>query len=67
MKLNWGIRIIRAEHLTIFETFPAFNVLRKENWQLFDPDEPTEWDDYEVVTISGKGSGALYIFLEKKE
>ena len=67
MKFKEIKQIIRAEYLTIFESFPTFNVLRKENWQLWNPDEPTEWDDYEVGMISGKGDCELYVYLEHKE
>ena len=67
MKFKKIKQIIRAEYLTIFESFPAYNVLRKENWQLWNPDEPTEWDDYEVGMISGKGDCKLFIYLEHKE
>lgn len=59
--------IIMPSYLTIFESFPAFNVLRKENWQIFNPDEPTEYDDFEVGMISGKGDCALYIYLKHEE
>lgn len=59
--------IIEAERLTIFETFPGYNVLRKENWLMMDADEPSEWDDYEVWMISGKADCEMRVYLEKKE
>ena len=59
--------ILDTEYLTIFETFPSFNVLRKENWHLWNPEEDTEWDDYEVGMISGKADCAIYVYLEHKE
>ena len=67
MKFKKIKQIIRAEYLTIFESFPGYNVLRKENWQLWNPNESTEWDDYEVAMISGKADGALYVYLNHKE
>lgn len=67
MKFKKIKQIIRAEYLTIFESFPSCNVLRKENWQLWNPDESTEWDDYEVAMISGKADCALYVYLNHKE
>lgn len=59
--------IIMPSYLTIFESFPTFNVLRKEHMTINDSDEPTEWDDYEVDIISGKADCALYIYLKHKE
>lgn len=67
MKFKKIKQIIRAEYLTIFESFSSCNVLRKENWQLWNPDESTEWDDYEVGMISGKADCALYVYLKHKE
>ena len=59
--------IIRAEFLIIFESFPSYNVLRKENWQLWNPDEPTEWDDYQVGMISGKADCELYVYIHNPD
>lgn len=66
MKFKKIKQIIRAEYLTVFESFPGYNVLRKENWQIFNPDEPTEYDDFEVGMISGKADCKLYVYLKHK-
>ena len=67
MKFKKIKQIIRGEYLTVFESSSGFSVLKKENWQIFNPDEPTEYDDFEVGMISGKGDCALYIYLKHKE
>jgi len=67
MKFKKIKQIIRAEYLTIFESFSGYNVLRKENWQILNPNKPTEYDDFEVGMISGKGDCKLFVYLKHKE
>lgn len=56
--------IVRMELLTILLTSKSCNVVKKENWQIDDPDEPTEFDNFNVLLISGKDDCSLYIYLK---
>lgn len=58
--------IIRNEWLTIYETFPSYNVLREKDNQLLYPDTPNKWDDYKVLMVSGKDDCKLFVYLEHK-
>lgn len=59
--------IIKNEWITIFETFPAFNVLRERHKQLLDPEKPTEWDNNDVALVSGIGDCELYVYLYSED
>lgn len=56
--------IVGMEFLTILLTSKSCNVVKKENWQIYDPYEPTEFDNFDVLSISGKDDCSLYIYLK---
>lgn len=56
--------IIEMEYLNILLTSSSCNVSKKENWQIYDPDEPTEFDNFDVLSISGRGDCSLYVYLK---
>lgn len=58
--------IIKMEFLDIYISEKSCNSLRRKNWQIFDSDEPTEFDDFEVASISGKGDCSLFVYLKNK-
>lgn len=58
--------IIGMEYIDIYISVESCNLLRKENWQISDPDETTEFDDFEVALISGKGDCSLFVYLKNE-
>lgn len=58
--------IIKMEFLDIYISGKSYNLLRKENWQISDPDGTTEFDDFEVASISGKGDCSLFVYLKNE-
>ena len=50
-----------GESLKIFICYPTYELLKKKGYKIYDPEEKTEFDDYEVGVMSDDDIHTIYL------
>lgn len=64
MKFKNVKSLILMEELIIWTSYQGCNVCTNDNFIVYSADEETEYDEYEVLTISGRGDCRLHVYLK---